>query len=104
MALRIYWTDFSKSELQGIFDYYKQKAGIRITRRLVEGIISETKKLSEQPLIGQIEELLSERTEEFRYLVHRNYKIIYWINRDMNRIEIADIFDTRQNPMKMKQK
>jgi len=104
MALRIYWTDFSRSELKGIFDYYKQNAGTRITRRLVEGIISEAEKLCEQPLIGQIEELLSERTEGFRYLVHRNYKIIYWINREMNRIEIADIFDTRQNPLKMKRK
>lgn len=102
MALKIYWTDFSKSELQRIFDYYKEKAGRRVTKKMVEGIISETEKLREQPLIGQMEELLSDRTEEFRYLVHRNYKIIYWINLEMNRIEIADIFDTRQNPMKMK--
>lgn len=104
MALKIYWTDFSKSELHQIFDYYRQKAGTRVAIKLVEGIIYETLILSEQPLIGQIEELLTDRTEGFRFLVHKNYKIIYWINRDMNRIEIADIFDTRQNPLKMKRK
>jgi len=27
--------------------------------------------------------------------------IIYWINKDKNRIDIANVFDTRQNPLKM---
>jgi len=101
MALKIYWTTFSKSELQKIFDYYKKKAGIRISRRLIDGIIAETYRLSEQPLIGQQEDLLTDRKEGFRYLVYRNYKIIYWINGEMKRIEIVDVFDTRQNPSKM---
>jgi toxin ParE1/3/4 len=101
MALKIYWTVFSKSELQKIFDYYKGKAGIRISRRLIDEIIAETYRLSEQPLIGQQEELLSDRKEGFRYLVYRNYKIIYWINVEMKRIEIVDVFDTRQNPLKI---
>ncbi len=38
MDLKIYWTDFSKSELRKIFDYYKQIAGLRIARKLVTGI------------------------------------------------------------------
>ena len=101
MALKIYWTVFSKSELQKIFDYYKEKAGIRISRRLIDEIIAETYRLSEQPLIGQQEELLSDRKEGFRYLVYRNYKIIYWINVELKRIEIVDVFDTRQNPLKI---
>jgi plasmid stabilization system protein ParE len=101
MALRIYWTDFAKSELQKIFDYYVEKAGQRISRSLIEGIIAETLRLGKQPLIGQLEELLAKRKENFRYLVYKNYKIIYWINDQMKRIEIVDVFDTRQNPSKM---
>ena len=27
---------------------------------------------------------------------------IYWINTNKNRIEITDVFDTRQNPIKIK--
>jgi plasmid stabilization system protein ParE len=68
---------------------------------LIDEIIAETYRLSEQPLIGQQEELLSDRKEGFRYLVYRNYKIIYWINVEMKRIEIVDVFDTRQNPLKI---
>jgi plasmid stabilization system protein ParE len=102
MALKIYWTDFSKSELQNIFAYFKEKAGIRISRKLINGIIKETRRLSEHPLIGQHEELLSDRKEGFRYLVYRNYKIIYWVNNEKNHVEIVDVFDTRQHPIKIK--
>jgi len=41
--------------------------------------------------------------KEFRYIVFKNYKIIYWINIKKNWIEISDVFDTRQNPIKMKE-
>jgi plasmid stabilization system protein ParE len=102
MALKIYWTDFSKSKLRAIFDYYKEKASLRIARRLVNGITQEVIKLQNQPNIGSREDLLHEREQEFRYLVHKNYKIIYWVVKDQNRIEISDVFDTRQNPVKVK--
>lgn len=54
-----------------------------------------------QPRIGQEENLLKHRKQEFRYLVYKNYKVIYWINEKENRIEINDVFDTRQNPTKI---
>jgi plasmid stabilization system protein ParE len=101
MGLRIYWTDFSKSELHQIFDYHKENASLRIARKLVLKITQAVTKLHKQPNIGQREELLSDRKEEFRYLVYSNYKIIYWVNNDRERIEITDIFDTRQNPVKI---
>jgi len=30
MALKIYWTDFAKKELQNIFEYYRKKASLRV--------------------------------------------------------------------------
>ena len=101
MVLKIYWTDFSKKELQNIFEYYKKNATLKVAKRLVTGIAKETLKLKEQPEIGQIEELLTDRPNKFRYLVYKNYKIIYWINKAENRIEINDVFDSRQNPIKI---
>ena len=101
MELKIYWTDFSKKELQSIFEYYKENASLKVAKRLTTGIAKETLKLSKQPEIGQIEELLVDRPNEFRYLVYKNYKIIYWINKSEKRIEINDVFDSRQNPIKI---
>jgi len=99
MELKIYWTDFSKKELQNIFEYYKKKASLKVAKGLIIGIAKETLKLKNQPEIGQIEELLINRPDEFRYLVYKNYKVIYWINKNENRIEITDVFDSRQNPI-----
>lgn len=102
MELAIYWTDFSKKELKSIFDFYKEKASVNIARSLVIGITKEASKLKKQPTIGQEEELLENDSRDFRYLVFKSYKIIYWINLEKNRIEIFDVFDTRQNPQKIK--
>ncbi|NLP59537.1 type II toxin-antitoxin system RelE/ParE family toxin, partial [Lutibacter sp. B1] len=101
MELKIYWTDFSKKELQNIFEYYKENASLKVAKSLTKEIAKETLKLKKQPEIGQIEELLINRPNEFRYLVYKNYKIIYWINKSEKRIEINDIFDSRQNPIKI---
>ena len=101
MELEIYWTDFSKKELKNIFNYYKENASLKVARSLVIGITKEATKLKKQPTIGQKEELLVKDSRDFRYLVFKNYKIIYWTNLEKNRIEVFDVFDTRQNPIKM---
>lgn len=101
MELKIFWTNFSQNELIKILEYYQQEAGLRVAKNLVNGVFKETNKLRKFPKLGQIEELLISREEEFRYLVYKNYKIIYCINTAKGRIEIHDIFDTRQNPIKI---
>jgi plasmid stabilization system protein ParE len=103
MELEIYWTLFAEDELYRIFKYYLKKAGYRTAKKLADGIYEEPFKLTNQPEIGQIEEYLKNRKVEFRYLLYRkNYKIIYWINQEENRIEINDVFDVRQYPPKIK--
>lgn len=102
MELTIKWTDFSKNELKKIFEYYKEEASVKVARKLVSGIANETKKLLKHPTIGQEEELLKNDSREFMYLVYKNYKIIYLVQLDKNCIEIFDVFDTRQNPIKLK--
>lgn len=102
MELNLFWTDFSQKELEKIYEYYREKAGVRVAKNLVNGIYNEVLKLKIQPRIGQEEEFLKNRKQEFRYLVYKNYKVIYWINEEENRIEINDVFDTRQNPLKIK--
>ncbi len=45
---------------------------------------------------------LKEGIREFRYLIYQNYKIIYYINQTTNQVIVANVFDTRQNPDKIK--
>lgn len=102
MELEIYWTDFSKNELKNIFDYYKEKASLTVAKNLVLDITKEVSKLKKHPTIGQEEELLKNDSRDFRYLLFKNYKIIYWLNLEKSQIEIFDVFDTRQNPLTIK--
>lgn len=103
MELGVYWTDFSKQELKDIYNYYKEKASITIAKNVALGITQEVDKLKNHPTIGQEEELLENHFRSFRYLLYNNhYKIIYWINLEKNRVEIFDVFDTRQSPIKIK--
>ncbi len=101
MELEVFWTQFAQDKLDGIYEHYKIKASSSIAKKLVIGIIDQTIDLGKNPNIGQKEELLLARVEGFRYLVFKNYKIIYWVNKPKIRIDIVNVFDTRQNPVKI---
>lgn len=104
MELKVFWTDFAKSELKNIFDYHKEKVSVKIAKQIVEQIVVTVDELKSYPEMGVVEELLQSRSENFRYIISTNYKIIYWINKAKEQIEIVDVFDTRQNPVKISRK
>jgi len=100
MEVRIEWSGLSERQLKDIFDYYAIEASPRVAGKLIDKIIERVSILKGNPLAGAKEELLSEYPEDFRYLVESNYKIIYWGTE--NFITIASVFDSRQNPVKIK--
>ncbi len=67
MELVVYWTRFAEDKLDDIYDYYESKVERRIARKLISGIIDKTIGLDKNPYIGQKEELLSDRPQNFRY-------------------------------------
>jgi plasmid stabilization system protein ParE len=101
VGLIVYWTDFAKNQLKNIFDYHKEEVSVKIARQIGRQIVEKTSDLRNFPEIGAIESLLRDKPQKFRYIVSTNYKIIYWINKEKNRIEVVDVFDTRQNPEKI---
>ena len=103
MKPEVYWLHFAEDKLDDIYTYYLLKAGKRTAQKIIIGIVDATIGLEKQPEKGQIETNLSKREEEFRYLIYKNYKIVYWINVHFGRIEIANIFDTRQDPEKLQE-
>lgn len=101
MELEIFWTQLAENKLQDIFHYYKHKVSLKTAHKIVSEIINKTIDLDKNTEIGQIEEFLIERPQKFRYLISSNYKIIYYINMEAERILIVNVFDTRQNPIKL---
>jgi len=99
MEIRIEWSELSEKQLKDIFDYYSLEVSPRIARKIINGIIDRVSILGSNPLVGAKEELLIQYSEDYRYLVESNYKIIYW--KMENLITIASVFDCRQNPAKI---
>lgn len=101
MGLKIYWTDIAKIEVKSIYVFLKRSAKIAVAKKITQEITNEVKRLTNQPDLGQIEQQLKGSSREFRSLIYSNYKIIYWINLDKNQIEIWDVFDCRQELLKI---
>lgn len=103
MGLEVYWLELAIYKLESIYEYYSIKASKNVANKIVNGIVNETIGIEQQPEIRQIGLNLKHRHKVFRYLIHKNYKIVYWINYDHNRIEIANVFDTRMDPNKLEE-
>jgi plasmid stabilization system protein ParE len=99
---QIIWTNFAISELKNIYLYYRMVASDKVADKIRKSVFDSTRPLIKDPLIGAIEENLTDLKQGHRYLVEGNYKIIYKVFQ--NNIYITDIFDCRQNPKKMKRR
>ena len=97
--MKIVWTDFAIKNLKNIVDYYTEKVSKKTAHKIRKQILATTKQLLDNPESGQLEFNLEKLKQNHRYLVCGNYKIIYRTNN--NQIVINDVFDTRQNPVKM---
>ncbi len=102
MEYEIIWSKFAQFQLDLIFNYYAERVGTRLAKKIVFQIRDSVAELSKSPFIGKKEELLSGRNQNYRHLIIANYKIIYTVNEQAEIIKISDIFDTRQNPVKLK--
>jgi plasmid stabilization system protein ParE len=101
IAFKILWTDFAINQLKDIFDYHLVKASSNIAQRIVQKIIDATIILEKNPKAGRKEDLLANRPQDFRFLIIKNYKVIYWIDYKFNIINVSMVFDTRQDPEKI---
>ena len=98
---KILWTDSAINHLKDIYDYHLVKATPSVAQKLINKIIDATIILENNPKSGRKEDLLTKRPHEFRFLIVKNYKIIYWIDHEYSIINISMVFDTRQNPTKI---
>ena len=97
--MEVIWTGFAANSLLEIYKYYKEVANENVAQRIKFRIFRATRQLIKHPLSGQIETNLQKLQEDHRYLIEGNYKIIY--KRIKEGILITDVFDTRQDPIKI---
>jgi len=98
--MKVIWSRFAYVNLLEIYTYHVEFAGVVVAKKMKVNIFKSTKRLFLNPKAGRKEPSLEHIPAEHRYIVCGNYKIIY---KEVNEgVLITDVFDTRQNPKKMK--
>lgn len=99
--MKVQLTATARRRLQQIRDYHRRKGNAKRGRKITQTILARAKMLEEHPELGPVEEYLKELEQGHRRLLaDPHYKIIYLIEDPS--IFVTDIFDTRQDPEKMK--
>lgn len=94
----IIWTDKAYEAWCEAADYIFQEFGFRAAEEFLTNTEEWQETLSQTPLIGKKEPLLSQRKNEYRSIViSKQNKLIYYI--DVDKIYISDFWDTRREPL-----
>jgi toxin ParE1/3/4 len=81
-------------------DFFPPEVTAEKINEIRDRILAKADKLLDNPYLGQQEEYLDHLGKTHRRMIEGNYKIIYRVQGES--IYITDIFDSRQDPSKMK--
>ncbi len=98
--MKVVLTQSALSRLKKTHSYYKNRVSKEVADKIKHSLFEAIGILNKNPEAGQLEENLQDLKLGHRRLVEGNYKIIYRIENQL--IYVTDIFDSRQDPSKMK--
>jgi len=98
--IKIIWSIIAKNSFNEIHYYYSKKVSKKVAKNIKVNIYNSISLLESQPFIGQKEIDFSSPNKIIYSIISGNYKIFYSFELDI--IEIALIFDTRQDFIKLK--
>tara|TARA_R110001592_G_scaffold89458_2_gene263112 strand:+ start:568 stop:867 length:300 start_codon:yes stop_codon:yes gene_type:complete len=98
--MKIKFTEQSLISLQESLDFISQEISLEKLIKIKNQLLDATDILIAHPKLGKKEAYLEHLNLEHRSIIEGHYKVVYRIEKKI--IYITDIFDTRQNPKKMK--
>ena len=99
--MKLVYTEQAIVSLQECLDFFPLEVPTEKVNEIRDRILAKADKLVENPYIGQQEEYLEHLGQSHRRVIEGNYKIIYKVGDEA--IVITDIFDSRQDPEKMRE-
>ena len=90
----------SKSSRISSLEFISKEVSLEKLMEIRDQILNSTDILIKHPKLGKKEEYLEHLKFGHRRIIEGHYKIVYKIEKKT--IYITDIFDTRQQPVKMK--
>ncbi|MFK7937698.1 MAG: type II toxin-antitoxin system RelE/ParE family toxin [Saprospiraceae bacterium] len=97
---QVVWSFAASEDLADLHAYIELDSPTAADR-VIDILLELGDSLTTYPYRHPIEELLQDAPLEFRFLPKWNYKIIYHVEEAQQRVIIARIFDTRQDPSKL---
>jgi plasmid stabilization system protein ParE len=97
MAKEVIWLKRASDKLKNIFDYLLSNWNSETTENFIEKVNQKVSLLQYFPNIG----LRSQKKPDLRRIILSQQNILIYRQKG-NKIIIVNIFDTRQNPDKMK--
>ena len=99
MAFRIVWTNEARIQRKEIMIYGRIQFGAIVARKFRESLKAQSLLLMDNPYLGKAEPLLADCTKEYRSLVvHKHYKLIYFVSESNKTVYFVDVWDTRREP------
>lgn len=98
--MKLVYTEQAIISLEEALEFIAPKVSYEKLIKIRNRILDAADTLLSQPQQGQTEPYLTHLSLGHRRLIEGNYKINYRVEREY--IYITDIFDSRQNPDKMK--
>jgi len=98
--MKLVYTEQSLESLEEALEFIANEVSDKKLMEIRDDILNTAESLIDNPFIGQKEIYLEHLGLGHRRIVSGNYKIIYRVEKPY--IYITDIFDTRQDPGKMK--
>lgn len=98
--MKLFYTRQALASLQECLDFFPPEVSSEKVNEIRDQILAKADRLLNNPTIGQQEEYLEHMGQSHRRIIEGNYKIIYRVEGE--NIYITDIFDSRQDPYKMK--
>lgn len=98
--MKLFYTHQALQGLQVCLDFFPADVPPEKVNQIRDRVVSKIEKLLNTPYLGQVEEYLEHLGKGHRRVIEGNYKIIYRVEGEI--IYIIDIFDSRQDPAKMK--
>lgn len=95
-SLPIIWSEEAKSDLTTLQQFY-ENISESLAEKVITEIFSGAEKIIHFPKKHQVELTLK---NDYRYLIVRHCKLIYKVGE--SNIKILGVFDTRQDPAKLK--
>jgi len=99
----IIWRPEASETLKIIYDFYFVKDA-KAAGKILTSILEAVDRLSFFPEMAPVEPLLAGEPEKYRSMVaHKLFKVVYTVDMTRKEVVIADIWDCRQNPAKLRE-